>query len=156
VSFLLDTAVVSELVRKSPSAAVLKWIDGQDEASLYLSVLTIGELEKGVARLPVSTRRNRLQSWVRRDLVERFGGRLLPIDTRTAARWGSVTGESERRGKPLPVIERLVRAGRGKGLSDERLYEVLAARTGISGDARLADALRQGKDEYVLSVVRGV
>ena len=57
-------------------------------------------------------------------------------------------------GKPLPVIARLVRAGRDAGLSDERLYEVLAARTGISGDARLADALREGKDEYVLSVVR--
>ena len=58
-------------------------------------------------------------------------------------------------GKPLPVVERLVRAGRGAGMSDERLYEVLAARTGISGEARLADALREGKDEYVLSVVRG-
>jgi len=110
MSFLLDTAVVSELVRKSPSAAVLGWIGAQDEGSLYLSVLTIGELEKGVARLPVSTRRNGLQSWIRRDLVERFGARLLPIDTRTAARWGSVTGESERRGKPLPVIGSLIAA----------------------------------------------
>lgn len=110
MSFLLDTAVVSELVRKTPSTAVLKWIDGQDEASLYLSVLTIGELEKGVARLPASVRKTRLQSWVRRDLVERFGGRLLPIDTRTAARWGSVTGESEKRGTPLPVIDCLIAA----------------------------------------------
>jgi hypothetical protein len=57
-------------------------------------------------------------------------------------------------GKPLPVIERLVHAGRDAGLTDERLYEVLAARTGISGAGRLADALREGKDEYVLSVVR--
>ncbi len=57
-------------------------------------------------------------------------------------------------GRPLPVIERLVGAARGAGLSDERLYEVLAARTGISGNARLADALREGKDEYVLSIVR--
>ena len=110
MSFLLDTAVVSELVRKSPSAAVLKWIEGQDEASLHLSVLTIGELEKGVARLPASVRRNRLQSWVRRDLAERFGGRLLPIDTRTAARWGAIAGESERRGRPLPVIDCLIAA----------------------------------------------
>jgi len=110
VSFLLDTAVVSELVGKNPSGAVLKWIDGQDEASLYLSVLTIGEIEKGVARLSASARRSRLQSWVRRDLVERFGGRLLPIDTRTAARWGSIAGESERRGKPLPVIDCLIAA----------------------------------------------
>jgi predicted nucleic acid-binding protein len=110
VSFLLDTAVVSELVRKSPSATVLKWVDGQDEASLYLSVLTIGELEKGVARLSASARRNRLLSWVRRDLVERFGGRLLPIDTRTATRWGSITGEPEKRGRPLPVIDCLIAA----------------------------------------------
>lgn len=73
MSYLLDTAVVSELVRKSPSAAVLKWIDGQDEASLHLSVLTIGELEKGIARLSASARRNRLQSRVRRELVERCG-----------------------------------------------------------------------------------
>ena len=58
-------------------------------------------------------------------------------------------------GKPLPVIERIVAAGRSAGMSDERLYEVLAARTGISGEARVADALREGKDEYVLSVVRG-
>jgi hypothetical protein len=58
-------------------------------------------------------------------------------------------------GKALPGIERVVRAGRAAGFSDERLYEVLSARTGISGDARLADALRAGKDEYVLTVIRG-
>jgi predicted nucleic acid-binding protein len=110
VTFLVDTVVVSELVRKTPSTSVLKWIDGQDEASLHLSVLTIGELEKGVARLPASARRTRLLSWVRRDLVERFGGRLLPIDARTAARWGTIAGESERRGRPLPVIDSLIAA----------------------------------------------
>ena len=57
-------------------------------------------------------------------------------------------------GKPLPVVRRLVQAGRDAGLTDERLYDVLSARTGISGEARLADALREGKDEYVLSVIR--
>lgn len=110
MSFLLDTSVVSELVKPSPHGPVLKWIGDQDEASLHLSVVTIGELEKGIARLPASTRRTRLQSWVRRDLVERFGGRLLPIDIRTAARWGAITGESEKRGKPLPVIDSLIAA----------------------------------------------
>jgi hypothetical protein len=57
-------------------------------------------------------------------------------------------------GKPLPVVPELIRAGRGAGMSDERLYEVLASRTGISGDARLVDALREGRESYVLSVVR--
>jgi len=60
VSFLLDTSVISELVKKSPHGPVLKWIDDQDEALLYLSVITIGELEKGIARLSASARRNRL------------------------------------------------------------------------------------------------
>lgn len=110
MSFLVDTVVVSELVRKAPSTAVLKWIGGQDETALHLSVLTIGELEKGVARLPNSARRARLLTWVRRDLVERFGGRLLAIDARTAARWGAISGESEKRGRPLPVIDSLIAA----------------------------------------------
>ena len=57
-------------------------------------------------------------------------------------------------GQPRPVIHRLVQTARGAGMSDERLYQVLVGRTGISGDARLADALRDGRDDYVLSVVR--
>jgi hypothetical protein len=57
-------------------------------------------------------------------------------------------------GKPLPVVADLVKAGRGAGMTDERLYEVLTSRTGISGEERLVDALKQGRDAYVLSVVR--
>jgi predicted nucleic acid-binding protein len=110
VSFLLDTSVISELVKNSPYGPVLKWIDDQDEALLYLSVITIGEIEKGIARLSASARRNRLQSWVRRDLATRFGERLLPVDARTATRWGTITGESENRGRPLPVIDSLIAA----------------------------------------------
>jgi predicted nucleic acid-binding protein len=110
VSFLLDTSVVSELVKKNPHPSVLDWIDGQDESSLYLSVITIGEIEKGIARLPASTRRSRLQSWVQRDLVARFGERLLALDIRVAMRWGILTGESEKRGLPLPVIDSLIAA----------------------------------------------
>jgi predicted nucleic acid-binding protein len=110
VSFLLDTSVISELVRKSPHPPVLEWIGAQDESSLYLSDITIGELEKGIARLPASARRSKLQSWVRRDLVERLGTRLLPVDIRAATRWGALTSESEKRGLPLPVIDSLIAA----------------------------------------------
>ena len=58
-------------------------------------------------------------------------------------------------GKPLPALERIVLAGRGNGLSDERLYEILTSRIGISGRETLVDALRAGRDAYVLDVVRG-
>jgi toxin FitB len=110
LSFLLDTSVISELVRKSPHLPVLEWIGAQNETSLYLSVVTIGELEKGIARLAASARKSKLQSWVRRDLVERFGERLLPVDIHVATRWGALTGESEKRGQPLPVIDSLIAA----------------------------------------------
>ena len=110
MSYLLDTSVISELVKKSPHLPVLKWIGEQDETTLYLSVVTIGELEKGIARLPVAARKARLQSWVRRDLVERFGERLLAVDLQAATRWGTYSGESEKRGQPLPVIDSLIAA----------------------------------------------
>ena len=72
--------------------------------------MTVGELEKGIAKLATSSRKTKLLSWVQRELAERFGGRLLPIDVRVAARWGALAGESERRGRPLPVIDSLLAA----------------------------------------------
>ena len=110
MSFLIDTSVISELVRKSPHPPVLEWLGAQDESALFLSVITIGELEKGIARLPASSRKSKLQAWVRRDLAGRFGERLLPVDIQVAARWGALTGESEKRGEPLPVIDSLIAA----------------------------------------------
>jgi toxin FitB len=72
LSFLLDTSVISELVKPAPDSHVIEWLKRTDEASLYLSILTIGEIEKGIAKLPASSRREKLESWVRRDLAERF------------------------------------------------------------------------------------
>lgn len=110
MSYLLDTCVVSELVKKSPRREVVDWIDAQEESTLYLSALTIGELEKGIVKLPASARKTRLATWVRRDLTVRFSGRVLPIDARIASHWGAITGESERRGLPLPVVDSLIAA----------------------------------------------
>ena len=110
MNYLLDTSAVSELVKPAPDAAVTEWLAQSDEATLFLSVLTIGELEKGIAKLADGKRRTRLRSWVRRDLVDRFAGRLLPVDLVVAGRWGTLIGESERRGVPLPVMDSLIAA----------------------------------------------
>jgi toxin FitB len=110
VSLLLDTSVISELTKKVPYEPAVAWLARQEEESLYLSVLTLGELEKGIAKLPRSARRDRLQAWVKRDLRARFADRLLPIDASVAARWGVLTGEAEKRGMPLPVIDSLIAA----------------------------------------------
>ncbi len=110
MSWLLDTCVVSELVKPAPSAAVVNWINTHQENTLYLSVLTFGELEKGLAKLPDSARRTRIQDWVRCDLVDRFRDRILSIDSTVAARWGALSGAAEARGEPLPVIDSLIAA----------------------------------------------
>lgn len=110
MSFLLDTSVISELVKPAPDNNVLEWLKRTDEALLYLSVLTIGEIEKGIAKLPASSRREKLETWVRRDLADRFRERLLAIDGTVAATWGRLAGEAEVRGEPLPVIDGLIAA----------------------------------------------
>jgi predicted nucleic acid-binding protein len=110
VSWLLDTCVVSELVRSRPKASVISWIREREEDELFLSVITIGELEKGIAKLAESTKRITLEQWVRRELADRFRSRLLVIDAGVAARWGAIVGTSEAHGQPLPVIDSLIAA----------------------------------------------
>jgi predicted nucleic acid-binding protein len=110
VSYLVDTSVISELVKPVPDGHVVDWMERAGEASLHLSVLTIGELEKGIAKLPHSARRTRLETWVRKDLAERFRERLLGIDGTVAATWGKLAGEAEARGEPVPVIDGLIAA----------------------------------------------
>jgi len=86
--FLLDTYCVSELVRVRPEPRVLEWMQAADEALLYLSVLTLGEIRKGVARLVHSKRRTQLGTWLEVELHICFAGRVLPIDVGVTDRWG--------------------------------------------------------------------
>jgi len=108
--FLLDTNVISELVRARPEPLVTSWIDATDETLLHVSVLTLGEIRKGVASLPEAARRVRLEAWLDRDLVMRFAGRILPIDMAVAERWGRIAGTAAARKSPLPVIDGLLAA----------------------------------------------
>ena len=110
MSFLIDTCVVSELARTQPDPGVLRWLDGQAEESLFLSVLSLGELEKGAAKVRDVARRRSLLRWIRNDLQRRFVDRLLPVDAFVASRWGALCGEAERTGRRLPVIDSLLAA----------------------------------------------
>ena len=108
--FLLDTNCISELVRPRPDAHVIAWFEAADETLLHLSVLTLGEIRKGLAGLPQSRRRSNLETWLEADLRERFARRILPIDDAIADRWGWLAAQSRRRGKPLPVRDGLIAA----------------------------------------------
>jgi len=108
--FLLDTNCVSELVRVRPEPRVLEWMQAADEALLYLSVLTLGEVRKGVAGLVPSKRRTQLETWLEVELHSRFAGRVLPIDAGVADRWGGLAANAKSRGLSLPIIDGLLAA----------------------------------------------
>jgi predicted nucleic acid-binding protein len=108
--FLLDTNCISELVRPQPEPRVVEWMEAADEAMLYLSVLTVGEIRRGLAGLAQGKRRTRLEAWLEVELQARFAGRILPIDAAIADRWGLITAEAKRRGKALPIIDGLLAA----------------------------------------------
>ena len=108
--FLLDTNCISELVRSRPEPLVLEWMEATGESLLYLSVLTLGEIRKGVAAVPQSRRRTQLESWLELDLQARFSGRILFIDAPIADRWGLLAAEARRKGRPLSAIDGLLAA----------------------------------------------
>ena len=108
--FLLDTNVVSELIKPKPEPKVQRWIDSADERLLYLSVLTLGEIRKGIATLPSAPRRASLETWLSNDLALRFAGRILSIDGEVADRWGRIAAKALTSGVPLAVIDGLLAA----------------------------------------------
>jgi predicted nucleic acid-binding protein len=108
--FLLDTNCISEVVRGSPDPRVLSWLGAAEESLLYLSVLTLGEIRKGVAALTQSKRRTLLESWLEVELQVRFAGRILSIDAAVADRWGVLAAEVKAKGAALSTIDGLLAA----------------------------------------------
>ena len=107
MSYLIDTNVLSELRRKSPDTGVVTWLNQRQSATLYLSVLTLGEIRKGIETVHEQTRRQTLLDWLETDLPKFFVGRVLPIDEAVADRWGRLIATATR---PLPAIDSLLAA----------------------------------------------
>jgi hypothetical protein len=107
VSYLLDTKVLSELRRKVPHPAVVALFSNRPATTLYISVLTIGELRKGIETLADTSRRLALLDWLETDLPHFFIGRILPVDLAVAERWGHLVAQA---GRLLPAIDSLLAA----------------------------------------------
>lgn len=104
--FLLDTNVVSELMRQRPNARVVEWVERTPEELLHLSVITIGEVRKGIDLLDEGDpRRGALQAWLDHDLRQRFAGRWLSFDDAVAERWGQLEARAKRQRRTLPTID---------------------------------------------------
>lgn len=110
MSYLLDTCVVSELVSKRPQPEVVQWIDSVDPESVYLSVITIGEIRKGIEKLEDSKRKENLEAWLQDELLVRFRDRLAVLDAGALLEWGTLMGRLEKQGKPMPAVDSLIAA----------------------------------------------
>ncbi|MCU1273304.1 MAG: type toxin-antitoxin system VapC family toxin [Bryobacterales bacterium] len=108
--FLLDTNIISELIKPKPEPRLVTWISGTDENLLYLSVLTLGEIRKGIEALTQPARRVQLKTWLDSELRLRFSGRILTVDDDVADRWGVMVGRAAARKIALPVIDGLLAA----------------------------------------------
>lgn len=107
MSYLLDTNVLSELRRKTPDIGVVEWFSRRPASTLYLSVLTLGELRKGIEGVTDIGRRTALTDWLETDLPSFFAGRILAVDALVADRWGRLVAGASR---PLPAIDSLLAA----------------------------------------------
>ncbi len=110
MKYLLDTCVISELVARNPQGKVLEWLDELDPEHVYLSAVTIGEIRKGIQKLPDSQRKAILQEWLDNDLLDRFQGRILPLDTEVMLTWGRLVGDLESQGKIMAAMDSLIAA----------------------------------------------
>ena len=109
MKYLLDTCVISELVKPAPNRKVVDWLNEVSSKALFLSVITIGEIEKGLTKLPDSKKKERLTSWLN-TLLNEYQERILPVDLMVAENWGVLQGNAEMAGTPMSSIDSLLAA----------------------------------------------
>jgi tRNA(fMet)-specific endonuclease VapC len=110
MKYLLDTCVISELVSKQPNSRVVEFVDSLDPDHVYLSMITIGEITKGIEKFPKSKRKQELHIWLKEDLLARFSGKIIPIENEVITEWGRLTARLELAGTPIPAIDSLIAA----------------------------------------------
>jgi tRNA(fMet)-specific endonuclease VapC len=110
MKYLLDTCVISELVAKQPNLHVLEWIDSIDADGVYISVITVGEITKGIEKLPNSKRKQELSDWLENELLIRFQDNLIELDVNILIKWGKLNAQLEISGQRAPAIDSLIAA----------------------------------------------
>ncbi len=110
MNYLLDTCVLSELIKREPQASVVNWVNSVREQTCFICVLTVGEIQKGISKLPESPKKQVLQNWLNLDLQQRFEGRILELTVEILIKWGQILGNLEKAGIKLPVIDSLIAA----------------------------------------------
>ena len=108
--FVLDTCFVSEFTRKTPHPGVIGWLDQQVVSDLLITTLTLGEIAKGIERLPMSQKRTDLEIWLAHDLLARFAGRIVSFDEAAGFEWGRLCARLEMGGFMMPAVDSQIAA----------------------------------------------
>ena len=109
-SYLVDTNIPSELTRERPNPRVAEFLKSAEKTSVFMSVMTIGEICKGIGTLPASARRTSLQHWLDYDVRTWFANRILPVDEAVAERWGQLAATAKQQGIGFAVIDGIIAA----------------------------------------------
>ncbi len=108
MNYLLDTCLISEMVAKQPNQQVVDWLDAQVPETLYISMITIGEIAKGISKMTASKCKESLMIWLYQNLPDRFKHRILSIDFSTMVLWGNLVAQLEQNGRTLPAMDSLI------------------------------------------------
>lgn len=110
MKYLLDTSVISELISTQPNPNVVEFVDSLDQEDIYLSTITVGEVAKAIQKQPDPSRKQSLQKWLYQDLLVRFDGRIISLDSNIMIRWGQLSAKVESIGVEFPAIDAMIAA----------------------------------------------
>ena len=110
MNYLIDTNVISELIAKQRDRQVVEWLQTVDDQRMYLSIITIGELRKGLDLMVASRRKQQLEQWYRYELLIQFKPNIIPIDLRVIEVWGEMMAALQKKGRILPLADALIAA----------------------------------------------
>lgn len=110
MSFLLDTNVISEGGKPRPDPRVIEWLASVDEEHVFLSIISLAELRRGIERLDEGRRKSALDLWLTDQLPVRFDGRLLLVDAGTADQWGRIVARTQAAGRPIGAMDAFLAA----------------------------------------------
>ena len=110
MNYLLDTNVLCEPAKPKPNERVLEWLAVADEDRIFLSTITLAEIQRGVSRLPQGARRERTRSWLEHEVMERFENRIFPVDNAVGLVWGRLMADAESSGRTMNSMDGFIAA----------------------------------------------
>ncbi len=105
MKYILDTCVISELIKPCPSSSVVSWVNSHQEENLYLTSITIGEIQRGIFKLTKSKKRTNLHNWLENELIVRFDRRILGFGLFESKIWGKIQAQTEKNGTKIPILD---------------------------------------------------